>query len=96
MERFIPILKADMSVLEGYEYRHDEPFRFNLSVFGGIEDKHVNTDDLEAWRSQSTGRFRIRQFPGGHFYFRDARLTLLESIGQDLIEILSRGSFRDH
>ena len=96
MERFIPILKADMSVLESYEYRHEEPFGFGVSVFGGIEDEHVSKDELEAWRHQTTGMFRIRQFPGGHFFFRDTRVKLLESIGQDLIETLSRGGLREH
>lgn len=37
-------------------------------ALGGIDDPDVTADDLERWRERTTGGYRLRQFPGGHFY----------------------------
>jgi len=91
MNRFIPILKADMTMLESYEYRRDDPFSFMISAFGGLEDRHVSMDDLDAWREHTRGPSKVRQFPGGHFFIKDRRAEVLRAVAQDLIEVLSRG-----
>jgi len=91
MNRFIPILKADMTMLESYEYRRDDPFSFMISAFGGLEDRHVSMDDLDAWREHTRGPSKVRQFPGGHFLIKDRRAEVLRAVAQDLIEVLSRG-----
>ena len=91
MEMFVPLMKADMSVIESYEYRPEEPLLCKISVFGGVGDRHVSLQALEAWAEQTRGPFRVRQFPGDHFFLKDARAALLQAIGQDLIEVLAGG-----
>ena len=64
-------MRADIAACETYEYASEGPLECSLEAFGGNDDPDVNRSDLQAWRMQTTGRFGVRQFPGGHFYLQN-------------------------
>jgi medium-chain acyl-[acyl-carrier-protein] hydrolase len=88
MQLFLPIIRADMELLESYHYADDRPFNWPLSVFGGWEDKHAPEAELLAWRKQTLKSFTLKMFPGGHFYLQTARAELLQALTQYLSPFL--------
>jgi medium-chain acyl-[acyl-carrier-protein] hydrolase len=84
MELVLPALRADLALCETYTYVDEAPLGCPISAFGGLADAEVGYDDLRAWQSQTTGQFRLRLFPGDHFYLRDERPALLAAICQTI------------
>ena len=80
----LPVLRADVFLLDSYVYQEEPPLTCALSCFGGEQDGHVRRDDLEAWRQQAAGPFTLRTFPGGHFFIDSQREALLRSLNEDL------------
>lgn len=75
LERFLRSVRADLRVLDSYFPRPDRP-RLSCAVtaFGGREDPLAPVDGLPGWQAETAGRFRLRQFPGGHFFLLGAGL----------------------
>jgi medium-chain acyl-[acyl-carrier-protein] hydrolase len=88
LQLFLPMLRADMSVIETYRWRDEEPLDCPLSVFSGIEDRSVTVEQLMAWRGLSKGEFRLELLPGDHFFPQTRRDQLLRSIARDLVGLL--------
>lgn len=80
----LPVLRADIQVLESYAYAAEEPLDCTISCFGGEEDPHVSLGDLQAWRDETSGPLRVRTFPGGHFFVESARDEVLRCLSLDL------------
>ncbi|KAM9384231.1 S-acyl fatty acid synthase thioesterase, medium chain isoform 1-T2 [Pholidichthys leucotaenia] len=70
MKLFLPVLKADLHVIESYGCnKPDGPFlSCPVTCFDGKEDIH---HDLQAWKAITSGDFTIRMFDGSHFYLKD-------------------------
>jgi surfactin synthase thioesterase subunit len=94
VELFLPLLRADFSVCETYVYRQEEPLDCPISAFGGSQDRKVTRQHLAAWRMQTRGSFSLRIFPGDHFYLRNAKVSLLQTLGQQLAQIVRRAPQR--
>jgi medium-chain acyl-[acyl-carrier-protein] hydrolase len=84
MQLLLPLLRADFAVHETYEYRPGEPLAVPISALGGIADPEVRRDDLEAWRPETRGAFRLRMLPGDHFFLLSARRLVTEAVARDL------------
>ena len=82
---FIPIIKADLEMVETYAYTDDALLEMPVSCYGGLHDQTVTRSDLNAWRFQTQNRFRCEQFDGGHFYFQQNRPLLPHAIGAELM-----------
>ena len=80
----IPILRADFELSETYVYRPEAPLATPLAAFGGLGDPFINREELEAWREHTTAEFRVRMFPGDHFYLNANRTLLLQAIVREL------------
>lgn len=85
MELFAPILRADFELCETYDFREGEPLDCPVSAFGGLEDPDVSRDHLGGWRDHTRGPFRLRMFPGGHFFLHGARQPLVHAVSEDLM-----------
>jgi medium-chain acyl-[acyl-carrier-protein] hydrolase len=85
MELVEPLLRADFSVSETYEYSPDpEPLAVPLTVFGGLRDEEVPPEDLEAWRLETRGPYRKYLIDGGHFFLNDQREEVLRIVAREL------------
>lgn len=91
---FLPILRADFQMCETYRYRPDEPFNCPITALGGLKDIHVPRSDLEAWQIHTSASFKVRMFPGDHFYLTSSRLALLEIIARELNAARETGARR--
>jgi medium-chain acyl-[acyl-carrier-protein] hydrolase len=87
MKLITPILRADFSVNETYEYAEEPPLDAGISAFGGLGDAEVTREDLEAWKESTRGRFRLRMLPGDHFFINSNSDLILESVARDLAEV---------
>jgi medium-chain acyl-[acyl-carrier-protein] hydrolase len=83
----IPALRADLAALEAYQPIKGAALPCPISAFGGTEDALVPRSDLEAWRDQTTGTFRVRVFGGSHFYLEARRDALLADISATLTPV---------
>lgn len=80
----LPTLRADIEVLEGSAQGPQCPVSCPLTVYGGSADPSTTPDDLHAWQDTTSGPFRIKLIPGGHFFLNDRREELLLDIGWTL------------
>ncbi len=87
----LPALRADLAALETFQPSKGDALPCPISAFGGAQDPVIPRDHLEAWRDQTDGPFRVRVFPGGHFYMDSQRDALLADLSATLAPVL-RGS----
>jgi surfactin synthase thioesterase subunit len=76
--------RADFELVDSYQYVHGAPLDIPLHVFGGREDQ-LSTEELTAWQHHCQGPFALDLLPGGHFYLREQRSTLLGTIQAALV-----------
>jgi medium-chain acyl-[acyl-carrier-protein] hydrolase len=88
LEYFLPILRADLALLESYRYAVEPPLACPIVAFGGASDPRVHETELALWRSQTETQFAARLFPGKHFYLTSARDALLATICEVLRPLL--------
>lgn len=67
-EIFLPILRADLAVVESYAFTHGASLACPITAYTGTADGSVSDAGLAAWEQRTTGGFRLRRFEGDHFY----------------------------
>ena len=80
----LPALEADAALYRRYVYSEGEPFAFPIRAYGGADDPNVHCEHLEGWGEQTAAGFRVRTFPGGHFYLNSCRERFLAALEEDL------------
>jgi medium-chain acyl-[acyl-carrier-protein] hydrolase len=85
---YLPLLRADVTMLETYRFRADEPLSCPISVYGGTDDLETTTAALAAWRELTSAGANVRMLPGGHFFLRTHRAELLAALEPDLLSTL--------
>ncbi|WP_062207097.1 thioesterase II family protein [Aureimonas sp. AU12] len=65
------IARADFTVLETWQPPEGLRVPAAILALGGADDHLAPRSALESWADLSSGGFRLRLFPGGHFYLRD-------------------------
>jgi medium-chain acyl-[acyl-carrier-protein] hydrolase len=85
-----PILRADFSVSETYEYSLDsEPLPVPITVLGGVRDDEVPVEKLEAWAQETDLGCRRHLLEGGHFFLHERRGEVLDIVGRELARHLA-------
>ncbi len=84
MELMLPILRADFSICDTYEYTEEAPLACPISAFGGFQDVDVPRENLEAWREQTSSSFTLRMLPGNHFFLHSNETLLLNLLAIQL------------
>lgn len=93
MELLLPALRADFAVIETYHYVPEALLDCPITVFGGLQDREVSYDALEAWREQTTAPFSLHMLPGDHFFLQSAQSSLLNSLNQELDPIIRNSAY---
>jgi medium-chain acyl-[acyl-carrier-protein] hydrolase len=88
----IPLMRADFELCQRYAYSPGPPLSCPITVFGGLDDHDISHADLEAWRVQTTGAFRLYTLPGDHFFLHSSQPFILQVISQMLQASLTKGS----
>jgi len=84
VQMVLPALRADYTAAETYVYRDGPALRCPISVLTGAADPRVTGVEAEGWAEHTTGDFRLRTFPGGHFYLNAQQTAVVEAITEDL------------
>jgi medium-chain acyl-[acyl-carrier-protein] hydrolase len=84
LDTYMPILRADYTLIEQYRYRESAVrLSCDLTVLHGIEEDSA-LEDLEGWRIHTSGSYRRKSFPGGHFYLNDQPRQVAEWLNRTL------------
>jgi medium-chain acyl-[acyl-carrier-protein] hydrolase len=86
LEVFLPTLRADCELLETYHWQAVPRLDVPVAAFGGSGDRRVGEQDLAAWSEQTSQEFRLRMFPGGHFYVHSDADLVLQALVHELGE----------
>lgn len=84
MAFFLPILRADFTLVASAAYSKETPLSCPITAFGGFHDKTVNWKILRAWKDQTNSSFALRLFEGDHFYLQEERHGFLEILDQEI------------
>lgn len=67
LDSITPLLRADFSVNETYQYNDEPPLDVPITAFAATQDPRASIDEVNAWRYETTGAFRSYVLPGEHF-----------------------------
>jgi medium-chain acyl-[acyl-carrier-protein] hydrolase len=84
MRLVVPLLRADLTLIETYGFVTEAPLRCRVAAFGGTFDSLVPREDLEAWREHTHGPFSLRLFPTGHFFEGDAEDAVMQAVREEI------------
>jgi surfactin synthase thioesterase subunit len=79
-EMALPLLRADLSIVETWTYQDEPPLDLSMAAFGGIGDPEASEEKIRAWQAQCTRPVRIRMFPGGHFFITSQKEAVLAEL----------------
>lgn len=85
LELLLPCLRSDIEALESHRAGIVPRIACPLVVFGGTEDRRATQPELEAWSAFASGSFRVRMFPGDHFYINPCRVDVLADVAATLL-----------
>lgn len=89
MQMMLPLLRADFSVAETYVCKTEPPLNIPMTVFGGLADKDIEREQLEAWREYTTAAFKLRMLEGDHFFLNTSQSMLLRLLSSELAGLLA-------
>ena len=91
LELYLPILRADLTLLETHRYEALAPLNCPIAAFSGKDDPNVSVEGLQAWSEHTTNTFVAKWFDGNHFYLTGtSRTPLLEFISEKLSQLTTR------
>jgi len=77
-------LRADLEVHEDYAHAHEEPLSIPLTALGGVDDRLVTRQGLDAWREHTTSPFTMHVLPGGHYFHQEHEDAVLRIVSTEL------------
>jgi len=80
---FLPMVKADLELVDTYVCEPEPPLDVPISVFGGTDDA-ITPEELQAWQVHTTARCRVRMLPGDHFFINTGAEGILRKVVEDL------------
>jgi medium-chain acyl-[acyl-carrier-protein] hydrolase len=91
MRMMLPAMRADTTLYRNYIYVEEPPLACPIRAYSGLDDPNIRRAQLEAWAAETTADFKLRMFPGGHFYLNSAQAEFLEALARDLLPLTVRG-----
>lgn len=77
-------LRSDFTLVENYAWKNTGPVSVPMLAMGGSDDPWATEAELVAWASHTRGAFKLRIFPGGHFFNQTERAAVLAEIVENL------------
>jgi len=88
MRLALPLLRADLEMVETYLCRSATPLDCPIIGFTGFGDEGTTTADMQAWQMHTSSRFSLHTFPGDHFFVKSDEALVLEKLSQELLQIV--------
>jgi medium-chain acyl-[acyl-carrier-protein] hydrolase len=89
MEVMLPVLRADLAVVESYQFREGTQLMCPITAFAGADDATVSYEQLLAWQRHTRSGFKAGLAPGGHFFPPG---PVLQAIGTALSDCATNGT----
>lgn len=80
MRAFLPVLRADYTLVDAYSYAPERPLRCPIHLYTGTEDALVSRPGRSEWRRETIGDFVVHRFPGGHYFVQEDEGAFLASV----------------
>jgi medium-chain acyl-[acyl-carrier-protein] hydrolase len=84
MELFLPLLRADFSVCDLYQYREAPRLDCPITAFCGTDDPEASVEQTAAWAQQTDSSFRLHVIPGDHFFINQQLPRMLQLLSHEL------------
>jgi medium-chain acyl-[acyl-carrier-protein] hydrolase len=84
MAIYLPILRADLELVETYRHAHGPAQYWPLVAYGGADDQGVTRAALQQWEQYTSGPFSMHVLPGDHFFYQNRRADFLPRLVEDL------------
>jgi medium-chain acyl-[acyl-carrier-protein] hydrolase len=85
LELVLPPLRADFGISSNYHYVAGPPLSCPITAFVGTSDPFAALTDVERWAEETTGRFRLHEISGDHFFLHAADAHLREIVRSEVL-----------
>lgn len=86
---FVPILKADYRIIEGYSYiSSDKKFDYGITAFTGNDDPEVSYSEIKEWEKHTTAQTLFYEFEGNHFFINGKIAEITEIINSTIKSVI--------
>ena len=92
----LPILRADVEMLNTIDYIEEAPLDCSISSFGGLFDPRVSRADSEEWSKHTHGDFCLTMIPGKHLFINSHREQIIDLVNRDISNYLEDELLKDH
>ncbi|MEM6928424.1 MAG: alpha/beta fold hydrolase [Myxococcota bacterium] len=72
MSLFLPSIRGDFGLLEGYRFEPGPPIEVPITALHGSRDPVVELAGVERWGELTSRTFRIHTVRGGHFFVKES------------------------
>jgi surfactin synthase thioesterase subunit len=90
MTLMLPILRADLTMVESYVHAPEPRLGIPIEVLAGTADPLVEGGGLDGWAETTTGPCRVHWFDGDHFFINSQRAAVLQLVRQCLLPVAHR------
>ena len=87
MRAFLPVLRADYTLVDTYAYAPERPLRCPIHLYTRTEDTMVSGRGQAEWHRETSGDFMVHHFPGGHFFLQEDESRFLASVSGFIREL---------
>jgi len=87
LEIVLPILRADIEMLNTMEYIDEEPLSSGMTVLYGEFDKRASREDAEAWNRHTNQGFCLKMITGKHLFINTHQAQVIELINKELLTV---------
>lgn len=89
----LPLIRADFSVCQTYEYKEEPPLDIPITVLRGSLDHDIPEESAMAWQEQTTSDFNCITLEGDHFFCHSAKDKMIEIISRELFVYTGNAGF---
>ena len=77
---YLPVLRADCRIYDGYLPKKDAKLSCNIAVVGGQSDPLSSREALEEWRDYTEGAVWVQTLPGGHYFAEEQTSAMIDLV----------------
>ena len=93
LELWVPALRADLELLDGYVYTEEDPLPVPIVLFAGMLDDVVEFEAMEPWADLTSAGTSLAMFPGDHFYLaKESKQQVLASLARHLSSLPAKSA----
>lgn len=73
-------LRSDFMMLENYTFCPEVKVPCPITSLGGLQDPEAREDELNSWSGHNTCEFRMKMFPGDHFFILSSTDSVIKEV----------------